>query len=144
MRNYRNHNSFQNSRNFHINKLINNQKQLNSSKKIINTLDSHIDKWLGYSYSFLAPFFEDEDFQNSYSNNTRENQIDQEFDESLPTWIKYIINLLTKIYYLITPNKTQKKLTHFIASIFHSNVSKKKQNKFRKNYSTHSTISPPI
>jgi hypothetical protein len=143
MRDYRHNNSFQTSRDFYINELKNKKTNFNSSIKSIDKLDNYIDKWLGYSYNFLAPFFEDEDFQISYSNNTQKDQIDQGFDDSLPSWIKSMIDLIISIYRFIFPNKIQKKLTKIRNRIFNKKASTKRQNSFRKRYQKHQQNSPP-
>ena len=89
MKKHSHHLSHQTSRDYYINELKNKPINFNSSKN--NTIDSYIDQILSISYKHISPFFEDEHFKNSYVVETNSGKMDQEFDNYLPTWFKFIL-----------------------------------------------------
>lgn len=105
MKNYRHNHSFQTSKKIYIIDSKKNNYNLNLSETLTCSIDVQIDKWLSYSYKFFAPFFEDEEFENSYTKDSQMDEIDNDFDNALPSWLKVVIDFILRVYQFIVPKK---------------------------------------
>lgn len=114
-----------------------NKSSLNSSASSVSGMDLYIDKYLSYSYKFMAPFFEDEEFEKSFKEERVSDNIDEGFDGVLPSWIKLIIDFLLNLYRFIFPEKLQKKLHQSATSVRRKvarRQSHRKVNTFKKGH----------
>jgi hypothetical protein len=73
-------------------------KDLNLSKSKNSDVDVKIDKWLGYSYHFFAPFFEDEVFINTSNKALKNEKREKDFEYPLPPWLASVFYFMSNLY----------------------------------------------
>tara|TARA_B100000809_G_scaffold262202_1_gene312658 strand:- start:486 stop:908 length:423 start_codon:yes stop_codon:yes gene_type:complete len=107
MKHYRNNHSFKNKKKTPERDSKRNKYNLNSSESTSESIDIHINKWLSYSDKFLAPFFEDEEFKNSYVNKLHTAKIDEGIDNAVPSWLRSIIDSIKKVSLILFSKKNK-------------------------------------
>ncbi len=103
MKNYNKNLSYNTSREYYLNVLKSDNKNLNLSKNKLDIFDLYLEKLLDISYKVFAPIFNEEETYLTPKNDYQYNNIDLEFDEqlekNLPKWINKLLNVLNIIYH---------------------------------------------
>jgi hypothetical protein len=133
MKHYSNH--YSSSRTYYEDLQRNNYKDLNSSKKKLDTLEFHLEKFLMITYKHLSPIFEDDEVMTSFKTETTNNYIDKSIDEHIstytPSWVQRIAAFFTHLcqkHFSPRPkNKLSKTIKYFMDILNEKSETKHKQ-----------------
>jgi hypothetical protein len=113
---------------------------LSNTKHPINTdADVKIDKWLSYSYSFFAPFFEDEGFKNTYRKAHQMNSKEESSAHSHRSWIASLFHLISNLWGKLlhkNPKELNPRQKNLVKNFSSKNKCNKPSNSFKKNSSS--------
>lgn len=94
--------NFNTSKEYYLN-LKNKNNDLNLSENKLNKTEAYLSVFLEKSYAILNPIFNDNDIVELEKENSLRHSIDEEFDntilESLPKWIKKVIQIIQVIFF---------------------------------------------
>jgi|GEM_PF-2965960 len=110
------------SRNYYVNELKNNRKNLNKSVNKLDLLEENLDKLLVYSFRFFHPFFKDDEYDKSNHYYSSKNDVDNDFDAKierhLPRFILTIMAYFTKLYHKLIGKSAVKKVVTAIKKFY--------------------------
>ncbi|TXB65877.1 hypothetical protein FRY74_04720 [Vicingus serpentipes] len=114
MRNYQQKTQYTSSREYYSS-LKNEEKNLNSSKIVLNKTDKVLENILDKTYKVFNPIFKDQNqLELDHISTRKEKEIDSDFDRKIieftPSWIISVFNVLFIIYQKLIGKKITKNL----------------------------------